>query len=1301
MIKSFLTKVALAILLFSVPLLMNAGEVRLNSGNTQLHITNNSFQKLVFTNDVSSMLFRDVQTNLGLFTELYISGYGASSLIGDPKLPVNCRLIEVPVNATPEVLVTRAEYADYTFAELGINYPVIPLQAPVSKEITDPDEIPFVINAESYQKNEFLGAPLVTVTPAGTMRAVTMANLNIAPVQYNPVTGTLRIYQTIEATITFSNGNEQASIAKKQALFSPYFENAYNQLANYKPLTDELITTAPVTYLIVSDPMFEDALQPFIDWKTRKGFQVVAAYTDDPNVGTTTTSIKNYLQDFYNNPPTGYEPQSFVLLVGDVAQIPAYSGTAGSHPTDLYYFEYTGDKIPECYYGRFSANNLDQLQPQIDKTLEYEQYLFPDDSFLGEAVMSAGADAAHQSTWGNGQINYGTDNYFNTEHGILSHTYLQPEPPGGNYSQLIRQNVSDGVTYANYTAHCSEQGWADPSFVISHIPALQNAHKYCLMVGNCCLSSRFNTTCFGEEILRAEDKGALGYIGGTNSTYWDEDYWWGVGYKAISANPTYDADHLGAYDVTFHDHGEDIDDWFVTQGQMVVGGNMAVQQSNSGMKTYYWEIYTLMGDPSLIAYMGIPPDLTADYQNPLLIGTTSLNVTTEPYAYIGLSRDGNTFLAAACADDAGLATLTFPSLSVPEYLGLVITKQNFKPLIDSIQVIPATGPYLYLTSFEVNDSTGGNNNHYADFSETISLDLSISNLGVETAYNITATLATTDTNVAIINNMFVIDSVPAGTTITVPGVFEMAINSTIEDQHVVAGEIQFDDGSDTWTSSLHLSLNAPVLAFNGVTVLDPAPGGNGNGILDAGESATLSIATENTGHADVGNGIAHLIVQPESTPYIIVNNPNYLVGNLPVGTVVQAEFPVITNGITPSGTVVSLDFSETSGPQNQYTVEDEISQVIGTAPIVIMTNGNVTTCNSMFYDSGDADGEYSNNEDFTMTFFPASTGATMTAEFLEFSVEPQASCNYDYLKIYNGNSTLEPLIGTYCGTTSPGTIQSTAYDGSLTFKFHSDYSDTYPGWAALVHCTGGPLTLMANAFPASVCDGSTSRLSVIASGGTGTYTYLWEPDTFLDDPTSQFPLCSPEYDITYTVTVNDGSSSLTSDPVEVTVLAVPDAPVATLNGDILESSAINGNQWYYNGALIPGATEPTYQPTLSGAYYVTVTDQGTGCESEPSNTIMFLFTGIDQSSAAQSVKVYPSPFTDQLNISYTLPEVSAVKITLTDTYGRMARMIENNGRLESGTYTMMFSGANMLPGIYYCRIQTDGYSVVRKVILTR
>jgi len=130
--------------------------------------------------------------------------------------------------------------------------------------------------------------------------------------------------------------------------------------------------------------------------------------------------------------------------------------------------------------------------------------------------------------------------------------------------------------------------------------SLTNAHKYGLWVGNCCRSNRFSESeCFGEAALRVSNKGAVGYIGATDYSYWDEDYWWAVGFKTVSANPSYNASHLGAFDRLFHTHIESTANWYSTQGQLVIGGNLAVQESTSSRKLYYWEIYHLMGDPSL------------------------------------------------------------------------------------------------------------------------------------------------------------------------------------------------------------------------------------------------------------------------------------------------------------------------------------------------------------------------------------------------------------------------------------------------------------------------------------------------------------------------------------------------------------------------------------------------------------------------------------------------------------------------------------------------------------------------------
>jgi len=117
-----------------------------------------------------------------------------------------------------------------------------------------------------------------------------------------------------------------------------------------------------------------------------------------------------------------------------------------------------------------------------------------------------------------------------------------------------------------------------------------------------------------------------------------------------------------------------------------------------------------------------------------------------------------------------------------------------------------------------------------------------------------------------------------------------------------------------------------------------------------------------------------------------------------------------------------------------------------------MQNGLVETCSGLFYDSGGPDNNYANNQDFIMTFYPGSPDAKISFTFIEFNLEYQNTCNYDWLKVYDGTSTSSPLIGQYCGTTSPGAIAASGIDGALTFEFHSDYSETRPGWVAQISC---------------------------------------------------------------------------------------------------------------------------------------------------------------------------------------------------------------------------------------------------------
>jgi subtilisin-like proprotein convertase family protein/uncharacterized protein YceK len=407
-----------------------------------------------------------------------------------------------------------------------------------------------------------------------------------------------------------------------------------------------------------------------------------------PEVGATTTTIQSYIHNLYN---TGAPAPSFVLFVGDVAQCPTFSTSNGV--SDREYCDIENDLFPEMYYGRFSATNAGELQSILDKTMMYDQFTMPDPSYLGNAVMIAGMDGGFGDSHGNGQINYGTEHYFNAAHGINSNTYLYPN--SGSNSANIVQNVSDGVAYINYTAHGSDNSWSDPSFTQSNINGLSNSGKYTLAVGNCCLTSTYeNPECFAETWLRAEDKGAIGYIGGSNSTYWDEDYWWGVGFHPSAeingtAYPIADTG-IGVYDGLFHDTGQAEHLHYVTNDALVFSGNLAVTESGSTLTEYYWNIYNLMGDPSLSVYYGVPEANPVSHLPILFTTNTAFDITAAPGSYVGLTQNG-VIMAAGTVDASGSASFVLDTLLTPGTAHIVVMAQNLEPYIVDVNVIvPAT-----------------------------------------------------------------------------------------------------------------------------------------------------------------------------------------------------------------------------------------------------------------------------------------------------------------------------------------------------------------------------------------------------------------------------------------------------------------------------------------------------------------------------------------------------------------------------------------------------------------------------------
>ena len=412
------------VLSITLSLTVSATDIKLTDTGNQLTITEKSLTEFTFINHLSDIQTMNVKTNAGDFVKLIVSGYGENAIKGNPELPVVEELINIPLGSEVSVKIIDKEEKIISLSDYGIYNLIFPSQPSISKG-ENAEDVPFYFNEEYYANNNFYTHKLISTEYLGKMRGQQLARISIAPFQYNPVTNELKVITKMEVKVVFKNTNVSAHLANKKRYYSPEFEHLFKSCLNYIPIQEkDVITTYPVKYVIVSDPAFQTALQPLVQWKTKKGFMVVEGYTNDPLVGNSTASIHAYLKDMYDNATTADPAPTYLLIVGDDGQVPSFNN--GSHLSDMYFCEFDGggDFYPEMYYGRFSATIAEDVEVQVNKTLTHEKYLFSDPSFLDKIVLVAGVDASMAPTYGNGQINYGTDNYFNTAHGLTVYNYL-------------------------------------------------------------------------------------------------------------------------------------------------------------------------------------------------------------------------------------------------------------------------------------------------------------------------------------------------------------------------------------------------------------------------------------------------------------------------------------------------------------------------------------------------------------------------------------------------------------------------------------------------------------------------------------------------------------------------------------------------------------------------------------------------------------------------------------------------------------------------------------------------------------
>ena len=506
------------------------------------------------------------------FATLEMNGEGFTTVLGDARLPIISRFIEIPQGAQPHLVVGSVTWEATSLQTYGLPSQIIPAQPSLLKVLGA--SVEFTMDTTYYSMDSFGPSAFASVSVLGEIRGYATALLQIFPVQYNPMTGDLRIMKQCTLRIDLPGSDMVRTTENINRYDTPSFTPLFNSLfANAGALQGaERNFNKQEGYLIIVGDTLYDAIQPFANWKTALGFATTVTTTSEIPGGVTTDNIKAYIVDAYNNWAT---PPAYVLLVGDVQQIPTWTGTATGTCTDLYYATIdAGNYFADVVISRFSGSTPEQITSMVDKTIYYEQGDYSNTTWIKKAAFMASND--------NYPISEGTHNF-------VIDTYLTPN----NYTcdklychtyhattQQVTDALDDGRSLAVYSGHGSTTSWVDgPPFTQSNVNALTNDDIYPFVCSHACFTNQFTVgECFGETWLRASHKGAVAFWGATDSSYWDEDdvleksmfkAWWTDGIETIGGMT-----NMGLFYLFEH-----------------YGGG--------GSSQYYFEEYNVLGDSSV------------------------------------------------------------------------------------------------------------------------------------------------------------------------------------------------------------------------------------------------------------------------------------------------------------------------------------------------------------------------------------------------------------------------------------------------------------------------------------------------------------------------------------------------------------------------------------------------------------------------------------------------------------------------------------------------------------------------------
>lgn len=588
---------------------------------------------------------------------LYLDGAYHSLEKGAPEVLITAQSIMIPEDAAPTIELVDERYTETSDVKLA------PSRGKLYRNV-DPSTVPFA-KGEIYNIDGFYPDKPCTLNEPYQLRDLHGVSIVFSPAAYNPVKNMLKEYQRIVVKINYNGKKSIHKPKKSNKEFAPIYKR---QFLNYEEAKYDVIQEEGMM-LIIAPEAFIQAVQPLADWKIKRGLptEIVAMET----IGSTQNELLSYLTNYYAE-----HNLTYVLLVGDYQQVPSYRARVDydMESIDNRYTEVTGsDYYPDYFLGRFSAESVEDVEIQVQKSIMYESA--PEE--VSHFPVYVGI-ASREGPGDNGELDYQHIRKIGNK--LANYTYTSGyeffegsqgglDASGNPQANSVVAAINDGVGIINYCGHGDWNMFYTSGFMNGHVQALQNYNKLPFIIATACLNGQFvGQTCFAEHWLRAKKEG-----------------------KPTGAVATLMSSIIQAWDPPMA--GQDEITNIITesiQGQTTRSfGGIAFSGLCEILDTYYdyetTRTWLIFGDPSLQIRTAEPKTIVVNHPDIVSSSETSIAFTTEiEDVVLTISADKNILHSAVMP--ALSTTIDLDNLNRYDTLYVVGTKSNHIPYVGIIKI---------------------------------------------------------------------------------------------------------------------------------------------------------------------------------------------------------------------------------------------------------------------------------------------------------------------------------------------------------------------------------------------------------------------------------------------------------------------------------------------------------------------------------------------------------------------------------------------------------------------------------------